>query len=672
VPELVTVSSDSERTRNPNNNSEFAQRFVHAPSWWAFNWNGAINRYIGDWPGGVQEITGLLANNQAGFDGGLGSTLGRFADYGTTNDRIGHAGLPRGNAVVYGFDPATGNFNSGLLRIDNPGPDNPTDQYTDTSLSDRWGVDNAVNSGGRRDIRGTDVLFSVVPVHGDIRSIAGKYVVPATDWVPHPKAAGMLNSNPPSYFAHNISRANADANPGFDRGDALLNNRLVPRAPYSASKVPDLPAAQSFAQFAARYGDFDNGVGGGRDGSWINKADAGNTGMIWEPLDDVLRRIPTAYFQHSWVSSDAGSSYATPNRQISSPGMFGSLPTQVASGEPWRTLLFRPYVRAGDNGFAAANHPGSSPSFGGIGAADHNVMDFFWMPVVEPYAISEPFSTAGKLNMNYQILPFAHITRATGLHAAFKGEIISAVPLNDANRYLNFPGQLRVEQQDGNHFQNVWSNTRAIGNNAAGGGSTLKFWHRQIEPEVRGGPGLSAVLSTLGQFENRFRFQGGPANPPGTGGLFRTASQICEIHLLPRKIISQGAEDGGDPAGPAYRLAEMTSGTGQNNFWMARAITGENTKERIYSNLYGKLTTKSNTFRVHFRAQVIKKARSVAPNEFDSNKDRVASEYRGSTLIERKIDPLNPAIPDYAANPQAMPLDNFYRFRVLETKRFTP
>ncbi len=40
------------------------------------------------------------------------------------------------------------------------------------------------------------------------------------------------------------------------------------------------------------------------------------------------------------------------------------------------------------------------------------MMDLFNMPTVEPYAISEPFSTAGKVNMNYQILPYTYITPA--------------------------------------------------------------------------------------------------------------------------------------------------------------------------------------------------------------------------------------------------------------------
>jgi hypothetical protein len=73
--------------------------------------------------------------------------------------------------------------------------------------------------------------------------------------------------------------------------------------------------------------------------------------------------------------------------------------------------------------------------------------------------------------------------------------------------------------------------------------------------------------------------------------------------------------------------------------------------------------------------QAIRKARSVEPGTFDQAVDTIASDQRGSVLIERRIDPTNPGIPDYAASPGAVtttPLDNFYKFRVLEQKRFNP
>ena len=44
-------------------------------------------------------------------------------------------------------------------------------------------------------------------------------------------------------------------------------------------------------------------------------------------------------------------------------------------------------------------------------------LDLFTMPVVEPYAISDPFSTDGKVNLNYQIMPFGYLKRSTALRA---------------------------------------------------------------------------------------------------------------------------------------------------------------------------------------------------------------------------------------------------------------
>ena len=108
----------------------------------------------------------------------------------------------------------------------------------------------------------------------------------------------------------------------------------------------------------------------------------------------------------------------SPNRLVQSAGCFGSLPTGVASNVPWQTLLFRP-----DSWFLSqSTAKPENRHYGSKYPRDHLFMDLFWMPVVEPYAISEPFETRGKINMNYQILPFTYIKRATALHALFKSE----------------------------------------------------------------------------------------------------------------------------------------------------------------------------------------------------------------------------------------------------------
>jgi hypothetical protein len=160
-------------------------------------------------------------------------------------------------------------------------------------------------------------------------------------------------------------------------------------------------------------------------------------------------------------------------------------------------------------------------------------------------------------------------------------------------------------------------------------------------------------------------------------GLFRSPSQICDIHLIPD--VSTGVSEQSGESNPT--LVGIRTPTARKNamttFWQNHAATGENIRERPYSNLYSRLTTRSNTFRVHVRAQVLKKARSTDPGIFDPDRDAILSEYRGSTLLERFIDPNDAAnpLPDYAQinNPASVNrLDSFYQFRVIETKRFNP
>jgi uncharacterized protein (TIGR02600 family) len=660
VPELVTLSSDRVDIINPQNGSRTVQRAVFAPQWWSLSFYGALGRFTGTWPGSVQQTYATLDNNNPLFGPGNGTiagvggaTLGRFA--GWSNDRVSWANAPRGLGTVFGFDAGSGNQNSGLLNPVTPAVDTPTDQYTDTGLGDR-------QTGNTRDMRGTDVVISMVPTHGDVRHIMGKKVVPASDWMPHPRIDTMLSGANPNYFAHNISRANSDANPGFDRGIAAL--RLVPNAAYHGAKVPDVPSNTQSIAIAAAFGDFDNAPGGGRDGAWLNKPDEGNTGVTWASQNNVTRRVPSSYFQHEHVGADAGMSYMTPNRMMPSPVMFGSLPSRIKGGQAWRTLLFRPNT---PQVATALPHPGAPGYNGGVDPADHYLLDLFWMPVVEPYAISETFSSAGKVNLNYQIVPFSHIRRSTAIHAALKGEMISAFPNADAPRYLVFPAFAESSRDESYHYQQPWTDLPA--NVARIPNGVIKHWHRQINIESRAG---ALVLGTLQQFESRFNHAANAFTPAGATGLFRTASQICEIHLIPRVIPGAPAVDGGDPgSGAPMQPTAMTNVSG-NGFWANRQLTGDNTKERPYASLYGKVTTQSNTFRVFYKAQVIRKARSVEPNRFDTTKDRVSSEYRGTTLIERKLDPNDPALPDYGAAPGSPPLDTFYRFRILETKRFAP
>jgi hypothetical protein len=69
--------------------------------------------------------------------------------------------------------------------------------------------------------------------------------------------------------------------------------------------------------------------------------------------------------------------------------------------------------------------------------------------------------------------------------------------------------------------------------------------------------------------------------------------------------------------------------------------------------------------------------------KWNESTDKVIGDQRGSTMIERYIDPADPTLPDFAglkdafgntltANSPQLIMDCYYRFRVISTKAFTP
>lgn len=531
---------------------------------------------------------------------------------------------------------------------------------------------------------GSDVVRTMVPAVGDYRLIAARYDVPSNMWMRHPlwtKTVGMGLSAPKNIHSFTghwatteqgvVLPSNSIVSNGSFAGLVTKNMQLGYQIPYDDIRLPDLPPDDGWAKAANSYGDFDNGIGNSRDGPWINKPDEGNFYAGNFTRSSQTKFYRSGYFWEPWHNSDDWRSgvYMTPNRIVSSPVMFGSLSTGVwpggstssnalqgsgvsfSAGNPWQTLLFRPYTQSSAQGKSVSQgHPGDN------NPRDHYLLDLFFMPVVEPYAISEPLSVAGRVNLNYQIMPFTNIRRATGMHAVLKGEFMTAIPANDdVNKSKEFKAATNATWSSGG--DTYYSDT-----------GDRKFWHRPIN-----------VTETLAQFDEKFNNTAGGANHYANNfrGLFRSASQICEIHLIPDT--SGGTSVGGESL-PSSTMKGFTAGNRQaamDNFWRSHSSTGDNTRERPYSNIYSRVTTRSNTFRVHVRTQVIKKARSTDPAIFDPDKDAILGEYRGSTLIERYIDPTdtNNPLPDYggSSNPLSLPpLETFYKFRTLETKRFSP
>jgi hypothetical protein len=120
---------------------------------------------------------------------------------------------------------------------------------------------------------------------------------------------------------------------------------------------------------------------------------------------------------------------------------------------------------------------------------------------------------------------------------------------------------------------------------------------------------------------------------------------------------------------PTYTVA-ATGGTHTTVQAAVDAAAGDGGTGRV-----SRLTTRSNTYQVHVRAQTIRKARSVGPEKFDATKDSVTSEYRGSAVLERYIDLTDLRLKslDFAtAAPGTKTLDSYHRIRVLNQKRFDP
>ncbi|OJV25939.1 MAG: hypothetical protein BGO12_16020 [Verrucomicrobia bacterium 61-8] len=453
--------------------------------------------------------------------------------------------------------------------------------------------------------RANDVIHSVVASEGtprqtlDPRLLAMMKDVPSTVYESHPKSGTAR-------MAHTVI---ADAGSGFGGYTTSSGNSGTfadfgagKTYPFNYQPAPKLP----FPVDAARVsGDWDNGIGNLADGGFLNEPDQGNLAALNSPSSG-FGYAPPYYSGHNKVSTFS-MTFTSPARIMPSPGMFGSLPTGFKRGLGWQTLLFR----------RQPTHPGYAASNGSfINNPDYLLMDLFWMPVVEPYAISEPLSTAGKINMNTQIIPFTYIRRDTGIYAALENERVISVPTADYN-------------------------------------SVYKDAKRNFTDKVYRHP--VNLAGTLKQFQQRFD------NSDGTGLFaFRAAAEICDLHIIPDDATIDTS-------------SRTTIDAGMAGYWASRGLTGDNSRERVYTTVYQRLTTKSNTYTVHFRAQSLRKRAGSAANTWDEGKDVITGDYRGSTVLERFVDSNNTAIPDFASNVSAnLSLDSFYRWRMRSHRTFAP
>lgn len=326
-----------------------------------------------------------------------------------------------------------------------------------------------------------DVVQAVTLRDADARIAACLQIVPSEFFAPHQNYGtqrmahglrtgfGMLDNGATNGGIVNVSYGSAPHTTSLPAGRKSI---------ISISARPDLPLGITSLRAEGWEGDFDNGYGGVIDGGYMGKSDEG--AYNWRVVGNEAEEVP--YFNRLWKLGDG---LFSPLRQMPSPVVFGSLPTGVKrtaeaykngtpnQAAPWRTLVFCPNP-ANPNHFGLTQDP-----------PDHLLLDLFTMPVVEPYAISEPFSTAGRLNMNCQIVPFSHIKRYTPMHAALAAQKIVALP---------------------NTAAPIYKTTRT---NLANDNLTTRL--------------AVNIPATLEQWEEKF----------AAGEIFKSASEICEQFLVP-------------------------------------------------------------------------------------------------------------------------------------------
>lgn len=439
---------------------------------------------------------------------------------------------------------------------------------------------------------------------GDIRLVAGVAQVPADFFATSGTLQEYANSSLTG--VHNFRNGWGRTYVGNRSAYIAAGATVRGGNPTANNKVPKVPAVNGSAVAPQEnvVGDYDRFVSKHTDGPYINKVDEGN--VRFELSDNPGGGNCIPYYRGAGGFEEVGQSYFSPNRMLSSAVMWGSLPTTLAPANPraWETLLFSPET--------TATHRGAQDP------KDHYLLDLFHMPVVEPYAISEPLSTAGKINLNTHLAPFSYvkvggrgyIERTTGLHAILKGMKQFVVANGTANAL---------------HEEAPYSYTNRTRYN--------------VDP-------FNTIRSVI--------------NPRQDTKYFKTASEICEIDLLLE--------------GLPFTTSSLAS---RKAFWNQNVMTGDNMRERPYAHIYPRLTTKSNVYTVHVLAQSIAKNPNTKDWEsFDDNVDRVTGEYRGSSTIERYIDPNDPKLlrngnPYDAADSNSTDLDRYYRFRILGTRRFS-
>jgi len=216
-------------------------------------------------------------------------------------------------------------------------------------------------------------------------------------------------------------------------------------------------------------------------------------------------------------------------------------------------------------------------------------------------------ATAGKINLNDQIAPFTYLHRHTALYALLDDLRIPAISTLLASAYKS------------------------------SGTALPSIWNTVDEP------------NTIAQIENRF------AN--NSVDAYLSESEICAVPLVPS--VQPSLASPGSVTDTQAALDVFWNGPGG-------LLTGDNLRELPYAQLYGRLTTRSNSYTVHIRAQVLQKLpHDPNQNVWNEGVDLVLGDWRGSCEIERYLDPA-------ASAPVAGQPLGPYKFRIVSSRRFAP
>ena len=515
--------------------------------------------------------------------------------------------------IIVDFTKMSGTLTLPVPTIGTPFQKRPCDQLASTT------------TGGVRD---RDVVRSMElygTTKGDYRLAAGLRNVPADYFTRSGEGkdypGGGISTDPQ---VHNLRSSWGQKITKARTGNLVLKNQ---QRTDKVAKTHILIGAQGIRNSKGRVGDFDRGLSKNIDGPFINRPDEGN--LRFDPFaDDYKTGGALPYFRGGGGYEEVGETFFSPNRLISSAVMFGSLPTGVESPtpRPWETLLFRP---------GPLNNPTSV--VGNVDPKDHYLLDFFHMPIVEPYAISEPLSTSGKVNINCRLAPFGYYADPT--HPKH----------DDIDRYY-------IERYTGIHGLLTGMYQMSVRNdapNAGHGESPLQNSTTTQTYRLRIDPHATVEKSFAVELEKK--------------GYFRSASEFCEVDLLTNEPNPNGPRNFEDPKD-------------RDSYWENdHAMTGDNQRERPYAHIFPRTTTKSNVFTVHIWAQSLVKAPATNAEVWDESRDSVTGEYRGSTIIERFIDPNDQAFRvggnakgdygDPAVSQKS--LEPLYRYRIVSNKAFT-